>query len=188
MTLCLFLWQRVSCQRGGDRDIDVFLSLRHVTLLSIRFPALILGIWITRGSVSYPCWEKKGDLVYLKEHAGLRGLFPQRGGYESECHSDSTHSHTASASACCQGAPALTSSTSPSFPLFHHVILGFLLILTLSSSSVSQASSYWLSLPSRHATFLLPLLVQCCPTGNGEWRSSEDGCYSNHTSDAARVQ
>lgn len=31
------------------------------------------------GSVSYPCWEKKGDLVYLKEHAGLRGLFPQRG-------------------------------------------------------------------------------------------------------------
>ena len=120
MTLRLLPWKRVSCQRGGDRDIDVFLSLRHVTLLSIRFPALIPGIWITRGSVSYPCWEKKGDLVYLKEHAGLRGLFPQRGGYESECHSDSTHSHTASASACCQGAPALTSS--PLLPFLSFIV------------------------------------------------------------------
>lgn len=67
------------------------------------------------GSISYPCWEKKGNLVYLKEHAGLRGLFPQRGGYESECQSDSPQSHTTSASACCQEAPSLTPSPLPPF-------------------------------------------------------------------------
>lgn len=123
------------------------------------------------GSVSYPCWEKKGDLVYLKEHAGLRGLFPQRGGYESECHSDSAHCHTTSVSACCQGSPALTSSRPPPLP----------------------SSSPRYPLPDRRDRLItLPSFFPCwlhrCPAGNGELRGSEDGCYSNHTSDAARVQ
>lgn len=57
-----------------------------------------------------------------------------------------------------------------------------------SSSSVLYAPSSSSLRQSLHTPFLLPLLVQCCPTGNGELRGSVDGCYSNHTSDVARVQ
>lgn len=116
-------------------------------------------------SVSYPCWEKKGDLVYLKEHVGLRGLFPQRGGYESECHSDSTHSHTASASACCQVAPVSTSSplpppSSPSScnpkllllphtPLFLCLVCTFFLIIATIPSRTFPSSPAGSVLPYR---------------------------------------
>lgn len=135
----------VSCHRGGDRDTDVSLQQRHV-MLSIRFPALISGIWITRGSVSYPCWEKKGDLVYLKEHAGLRGLFPQRGDMRVSV------THRALSLVLLPQVvrdPALTfppSSPSSCFSSPH-------LLLSLASATSSS------KLPSRHASFLLLLLL-----------------------------
>lgn len=116
----------------------------------------ITGIWITRGSVSYPCREKKGDLVYLKEHAGLRGLFPQRGGYESECHSDSAHSHTTSASACCQGAPALTSPPLP-FLAFIALSLAFSLLLFLHLTHILHPTISSHSLPSSPAGYIAAL-------------------------------
>lgn len=92
------------------------------------------------GSISYPCWEKKGDLVCLKEHAGLRGLFPQRGGYESEC-----HSRRLSRCRCMLpgSPPSLTSTT----------LLSLCHILIMATIS---------------PPFFSPLLVLWCPTGRGE--------------------
>lgn len=132
----------VSCHRGGDGDADVSLQQRHV-MLSIRFPALISGIWITRGSVSYPCWEKKGDLVYLKEHAGLRGLFPQRGDMRVSV------THRALSLALL---PQVVREPSFDFSSF----LSFIMLFLSSSSPFSTSSS---KLPSRHASFLLLLLL-----------------------------
>lgn len=112
-------------RKEAARDIDVFPELLGITLLSIRFPALIPGIWIARGSVSYPRSEKKGDLVYLKEHAGLRGLFPQRREWLWE--RVSLRQHSLSQCLCLgtlPGSPGF-GSFPPSFP--PHLILIFLL-------------------------------------------------------------
>lgn len=96
------------------------------------------------GSVSYPCWEKKGDLVCLKEHAGLRGLFPQRGGYESEC-----HSRRLSRCRCMlPGSPPVFDFYHSPLPLPH------------------PHHGYHLS------SLFPPLLVLCCPTGSEELRGS----------------
>lgn len=135
----------VSCHRGGDRDADVSLQQRHV-MLSIRFAALMSGIWITRGSVSYPCWEKKGDLVYLKEHAGLRGLFPQRGDMRV------SDTHRALSLALL---PHVVREPSFDFSPFLSFIMLFLFSPSLSLSYSTSSSL----LPSRHGSFLLLLLL-----------------------------
>lgn len=112
MTSCLPPWQRVSCRKGQVGDIDVFSRRATSHCCLFDFPSSSLVFESQGGAFHILAGRRRGDRVYLKEHAGLRGLFPQRGGYESEseCHSDSTHSHTASASACCQGAPHYDSS------------------------------------------------------------------------------
>lgn len=157
-------------QRGGDRDSDVSLQQRHV-MLSIRFPALVSGIWITRGSVSYPCWERKGDLVYLKEHAGLRGLFPQRGDMRVSV----THRELSLTLL-----PHVVREPSSDFPLF----LSFIMLFLFSSSPFSVFFHFFITATISSRSLPLLLLLQCRPSGTG----SEDGCYSNHTPDAVRVQ
>lgn len=117
---------RVSCQRGGNQNIAVSLQQRHITS-SLRFLALVTGIWITRGSVSYPCWEKKGDLVYLKEHAGLKGLFPQRGDMRVSV------THTALTLAL-----TLHVAREPSFDFFLSFICSFSFLFFIIASILSR--------------------------------------------------
>lgn len=178
MTLCLLLWQRVSCQRGGDGDIDVFLWLRHVTLLSIWFPA---HRWYLnrKGERFISLQGEEGGSCLSERACWIKGVISPEGGIWEWV---SLRQRSLSHYLCLCMLPGSPSFDSP-LPLLHRVILSFSPSPSSRTYPLPHRAYHLVTLPSS-----FPCWLHCCPTGNGELRALEDGCYSNHTSDAARVQ
>lgn len=155
---------------------------RHIVVYSISSPHL----WYLnhKGERFISLLGEEGGSCLSERACWIKGVISPEGGIWEWV---SLRQHSLSHCLClCMlpGSPSFDFFPSPPLSLLHHVILSFLLSLPLHFLRLI----YIRFLPSRRAPFLLPLLVQRRSTGNGELRCSQDGCYSNHTSNGARVQ